>query len=217
MNDQHVLGKVNQLASELDKGSVELVREYIDLDEEDRPRFTGSQFELLDGRGDVETVANQFTPGDLTALALLGVPVGGAAALELLDDRGARWSGVLSEIDPTDDPSTSSGQAQLTDPSSAAHRLWTAVKALPTMGHTRTAKLLARKRPKLLPVYDSVVEVAIAPDDAWWRIIAAFFSDVDRVAQLEHVRREAGAERALSPLRTLDVVLWMRYRGPIEG
>jgi hypothetical protein len=85
------------------------------------------------------------------------------------------------------------------------------------MAGTRTGKLLARKRPMLLPVYDSVVEAAIAPGDAWWRIVAAFCSDADRLAALERVRRQAGAEYVLSPLRALDVVLWMRYRGPIEG
>lgn len=217
MHDEDVQRKVDQLARELDEAAVALVRDYVLLDEAGRARFTGREFELLGGGGDRQEAAHQFTTDDLTALALLGVPVSGAAALELLDDRHARWSNLLSEIDVLEDPSTAAERHQLTDDSSAAHHLWSAVKAVPTMGATRTGKLLARKRPMLLPVYDSVVEAAISPGDAWWRIIAAFWADEGRLDALERVRRGAGATDVLSPLRTLDVVLWMRYRGPIEG
>ena len=217
MSEGFVREKVDQLASELDDGAVGLVRDYVRLDERGNPRFTGREFELLRDSVDGDEVTHRFTTADLAALSLLGVPVSGAAALSLLDNREGRWSYLLSDIGVTDDPSSPAGRQQLTDSASPASRLWSAVNAVPTMGPTRTRKLLARKRPKLLPVYDSVVEVAVAPGAHWWKIIAEFFSDQARVDALQRVRHEAGAGDVLSALRTLDVVLWMRYRGPTEG
>ncbi|WP_368245607.1 DUF6308 family protein [Janibacter sp. Y6] len=35
--------------------------------------------------------------------------------------------------------------------------LWSAVRKLHDVGVTRTSKLLARKRPNLIPIYDSVI------------------------------------------------------------
>lgn len=217
MSDEVLRLKVEQLAHELDDSAVELVRDYIRQDDRGAARFTGREFELLGDAADGDEAADRFTTADLVALALLGVPLSGAAALSLLNDHEGRWSGLLSDISVSEDPSTPSGRQQLTDAGSAASRLWRVVNTVPTMGPTRTGKLLARKRPKLLPVYDSVVEAAVAPGQSWWKIIAEFFASPSRVASLERIRDEAGAVGVLSPLRTLDVVLWMRHRGPTEG
>lgn len=193
--------------------AVELVKCY--LGSRSTP-FTGSRFESLGGGGDAPDSRDRFTSDDLVAAALLDVPIRGAAALVLLDDEAGRWSQHLTRI-PTDvTPATPEGRDQLLDPSSAANILWWEVRGLPKIGRTRAGKLLARKRPDLLPVYDSVIRKFIRRSTdakvSWWEVVAEVFADPGRVELLTGIRRDAAAEQHLTVLRTLDVVLWMRYR-----
>lgn len=62
------------------------------------------------------------------------------------------------------------------------------------LGRVAAGKLLARKRPHLIPVYDSRVEMVL--------------KDQDLVSELGSVRARAGADH-LSLLRTFDIMCWM--------
>jgi hypothetical protein len=192
---------------------VKLVKQYVAPRTDSQPMFTGREFERFPGGGSPSD-ANRFTSADLAAVALLGVPLSGVAVLELLDDRDRRWSSLLSKIPVDADPSTPKGVSQLTDDNSAASRIWREIRRLDNarLGPTRTAKLLARKRPGLLPVYDSVVEGCVQPGKDWWRIVAAFYESEQRVTRLDAIREQAEATEFMTNLRTLDVVLWMRHR-----
>lgn len=82
------------------------------------------------------------------------------------------------------------------------------------MPRVATHKLLARKRPHLIPIRDSVVETALLPGvDEWWRPWWATLSDrPDLVVQLEELRAAAEAgDRSL--LRLADIAVWMWHRG----
>lgn len=80
-------------------------------------------------------------------------------------------------------------------------------------GRVATYKLLARKRPALLAVRDSVVEKAldhVKPNDwwlPWWNVM----QDA-RVRERLVTLRQPYADRA-SLLRIADIVVWMRERG----
>jgi len=68
-------------------------------------------------------------------------------------------------------------------------------------------KLLARKRPRLIPIYDSVVKQAMGEPESWWRPLRAVLRDApDVVDRVEDLRPEAVD---VSTLRLLDVAIWM--------
>jgi Family of unknown function (DUF6308) len=73
-------------------------------------------------------------------------------------------------------------------------------------------KLLARKRPRLLPVYDSRIKKILKrphTDNKWWRDLHdQLTNDTGFVEELESVRKKAGADH-MSLLRVFDVMCWM--------
>lgn len=204
---------VDRLDAFLDDAAPKLVEAYLEEDEEGRPLFTGSWFEQVGGGGDGEDVADVFTEADLVAVTMLSVQVGARAAIRILGPESESLSDLLREVPHEASPADKMGQAALRDPDSAAGELWERLKRLPTVGWVTANKLLARKRPALLPVYDSVVRRAVGAPQSWWGTIADFFADQDRIERLEQVCRDADAEKRLSLLRTLDVAVWMRQRG----
>ena len=80
------------------------------------------------------------------------------------------------------------------------------------IGWVAAGKLLARRRPNLIPVYDSRVKKVLdrsRVDGWWWRDLRAqLVNDRDLVCQLRSVRARADAGH-LSLLRTFDVMCWM--------
>ena len=95
-----------------------------------------------------------------------------------------------------------------------ADAAWRLLRDRAGMGWVTTSKLLARKRPRLLPVYDTVVRCAFGHPDRWWRWLdTAFATDGGALPRrLTAARDAAGADPAVTPLRILDVVIWMRHR-----
>ncbi len=75
-------------------------------------------------------------------------------------------------------------------------------------------KLSARKRPRLIPVWDRVVWCALGrPAGAWvWLDELLRKKDGPVARELDKLRREAGLPANISLLRTLDVIIWMRHR-----
>lgn len=76
-----------------------------------------------------------------------------------------------------------------------------------------TYKLLARKRPRLLPVRDTVLEAALYRGDDWWR--AWWYELTTRPELPERLAkiRDGAATPHLSLLRVADILVWVRQRG----
>lgn len=74
-------------------------------------------------------------------------------------------------------------------------------------------KLLARKRPKLIPVYDSIVRCQFgAPKHVWLKLHDQLAeNDGELGAALAEVRATVGVDDKVSILRVLDIVLWSRH------
>jgi hypothetical protein len=194
-----------------------LVKRYLDTDTAGRARYSGAYFERIGGGGDREDIANQFTAEDLLAVTMLSVRIEGYHALEVLHYQAGKLNDLLSQI-PHD--------VALQDPRAAAHiasggpawRLWDAIcdiKPRPEsnrIGPVAAGKLLARKRPRLLPVYDSrIKKVLNRPriDNQWWHDLHdQLINDPGLVQELEAVRNRAGAGY-MSQLRVFDVMCWM--------
>jgi len=173
------------------------------------PRFSGAMFETLAGSGDAPEVANVFTAEDLVAVSLLSVDVPGTAALRILGSRAENLGGLLERI-PSDRELRDAADSEIGE-ASPAEELWRAVRES-GVGPVTTSKLLARKRPKLLPVIDTVVKEILghpAKANFWLTLRAQLNVDGGRLHDhLLAVREEAGV-RHISVIRCFDVVVWM--------
>lgn len=191
----------------LDDVAADLVRCYFDPE----GGFSGSAFETLAGGGDAPGNRNVFAAEDLVAVTLLDMTVPGNAALDLLDRRASDFSGLLTSIPVGVDLwNATDEQVGLESPAAI---LWERLMSYPGMGWVTTSKLLARKRPRLLPVYDTVVQAALQPSTtSFWLPLREELQDTSLVARLEEVRNESGLGEEISLLRILDVAVWMRNR-----
>ncbi|MET7694997.1 DUF6308 family protein [Streptomyces sp. NPDC005483] len=176
--------------------------------------FTGSRFEHLAGGGDRPEVADRITAEDLVAVQTLSVTVPAPVALDILEGRlGARLSGLLQAI-PRDMDMVEAAVSDLA-PGSPAARAWELLEGQSDVGWVIAGKLLARKRPRLLPVYDKVVRCALGrPRPSFWLALHAALRENDAALhrQLLELRRVAGVPETVSVLRVCDVVVWMGHR-----
>lgn len=117
--------------------------------------FTGAAFDDFDPSGDRGVSRNTFTADDLVAVTMLSVSVPPAAALILLDRNQPRFDALLEAIGPDRDLADVESVQPDRFP---AHRLWHALRDLPGLGPTLVGKLMARKRPRLIPIFDSIID-----------------------------------------------------------
>ena len=177
------------------------------------PLYSGRRFESLGGGGDRPPVRDIITAEDLVAVGMLKVRVPEEVAIGLLDgDLGRRISDELQRI-PCGPELGTPGAAELVADGQPAEVAWKLLTAQHGVDYVIAGKLLARKRPRLIPVYDQVVRCQLGwPEHFWLRLH-------DRLARDEEaLRRDLAALRALAEvppavtvLRVLDVVLWMRH------
>lgn len=194
--------------------AVDLVSEYFGTGRHrlSSPAFSGAYFESFAGGGDAVGSRDRFSAEDLVAVTFLGVKVPGWAALRILDFDAAMLNVLLAEI--PHDVDLWQADASLLDPDSAAYRLWTAIEGLPDVGWVTAGKLLARKRPRLVPVYDQVVKAALMPNrKGFWLALREELQDRSIVDRLGQIHEQAGLGDHVSLLRVLDVAIWMRNRG----
>ena len=93
----------------------------------------------------------------------------------------------------------------------AATELWRLLDGLPYVGATKASKLMARKRPRLIPVYDSIVGSTIATADRYWDVFAEFLQVEHNRERIDAMRPSRLAEDELPTLRILDTLIWMRH------
>jgi hypothetical protein len=179
----------------------ELVAAYFDRS----APFAGHLFDTIgDNRPD------QFGEDDLLAVTLLDVSYGPSAVRELLQ-QGQRWSSLLSEI-----PSTMTLWEIDRRTYEAADALWRHLVALPGVGPTKAGKLLARKRPALIPIYDDVIAAFLRPGERglWWDLYDAL-QDSGRRARIDELAN--GLMPTPTTLRLIDVAVWMRCGNSVNA
>lgn len=175
--------------------------------------FTGSRFEHLAGGGDRSEVADRITAEDLVAVQTLSVTVPAPVALDILEGPlGARLTGLLHAI-PRDINMVDTDADVVAD-GSPADQAWHLLRDQPDVGWVIAGKLLARKRPQLLPVYDRVVRCAVGrPPSFWLALHTALREDGAALhRQLLELRQVAGVPETVGALRVCDVVVWMGHR-----
>ncbi|MFJ5535427.1 DUF6308 family protein [Streptomyces sp. NPDC093261] len=176
--------------------------------------FTGSRFEHLAGGGDRPEIADRITAEDLVAVQTLSVTVPASVALDILEGSlGAQLSGLLHDIPA--DVDMVDAEADVLAGGSPADRAWHLLCAQHGVDWVIAGKLLARKRPQLLPVYDKVVRCALGrPRPSFWLALHAALRADDRSLhrQLLALRQVAGVPQTVSALRVCDVAVWMGHR-----
>ncbi|MEU6572592.1 DUF6308 family protein [Streptomyces sp. NPDC046805] len=187
--------------------------------------YSGAHFERLGGGGDAEHAANRFDSNDLIAITMLGVSLKPHGAINLLSDPDGQWARLLSLIPHVarlEDPASDSLMAK----DGPAWELWERLADRTTKyqrkpdgsGPVIAGKLLARKRPHLIPVYDTRVKQLFQrpkTDHSFWAALtAALRSDNGALRdQLVRLRHKAGIGEDISILRVFDVIAWM-HQGP---
>jgi hypothetical protein len=199
-----------------DERSLRDLRRYYSPDPEPGQRlFAGRRFEFL-GVGRYNGDENQFTPADLLAVQCLSVTVPVDVALDLLEgDLSCEVSVLFAKI-PAGAQLGKQDARSLVEDGREADQAWRLLKAQEGVGWVTAGKLLARKRPHLIPVWDHVVRCALGhPNGAWlWLDDLLRARDAAVLHRLEALRQQAGIPTGVSLLRVLDVVFWMRHRDP---
>lgn len=179
-------------------------------------RFSGAQFDRLGLASDplADPYPNAVTATDIVAVSMLGVNIPAITTIDLLDHRAGEINHALSGV--PNDPLHIVERAAI-GPDSEAVKLWRMVRCREqSMGRTKTAKLLARKRPALLPIYDQRIagRLALPLDDwTWWW---TWWQNPQHVQSIQNLRRAAANDSVghgiaeVSLLRILDVAVW-RY------
>jgi hypothetical protein len=180
--------------------------------------FSGSHFEAFCGGGDADAVKNVICAHDLLATTCLSVSFPAHAMLELLE--GQVGTGVAEQLEKI--PVGKDLHAFSTNPLREGSPAWTAwelIDDLEDVGRTLTSKLLARKRPQLLPVLDDVVVCALSlGSENIWQSVYEFVTEESGnvVEELGEIQNEAAKAvphiSDLSTLRVLDIVVWMEHR-----
>jgi hypothetical protein len=189
-------------------------------------RFTGAWCESAGRPSDpatgvpVDPVPSRFSIEDLMSLALLDAGLEPRTMLGLLD-LNTEIASLLGRIDPSlslaDAPDP---RDESEGPWVPAAQLWKVLRGVPQVGRTRASKLLARKRPHLIPIFDRHLAegLKLTKHDNDWLIVQQVVRAHDqRLAELQFELWAAnpgdGRLRGLSRLRVLDIVIWMRTRG----
>jgi hypothetical protein len=178
------------------------------------PPYAGGRFELLDCGGDRPGTCNRFTASDILAVQMLSVQLPPLVALDLLEGALGEEAAMLLEQTPASVRLWDDEAEALIKDGGPAHRVWRLLKRQDGVGWVTAGKLLARKRPSLIPVYDDVVRCAFGRPRGFWTVLRdALRQDDGRFREvLEDLGKRAGLPVQVTPLRALDVVLWVRHR-----
>lgn len=200
-----------------DDRAVEHIRRYFGKLLNGRPRYTGSRFETFSGGGD-RNEPNRVTAADLIAVSMLSVHVPAQAAIGILEDLNDEIESLLAQVPVEariEDLRDTDFEAffERDAPASALWRLLRQKEDTWGIGQTTASKILARKRPHLIPIYDSVIsaQARIPNSDGQWELwFEAFQGDSGGLFanRLQTIREMSGQEH-LSLLRVLDITLWM--------
>lgn len=173
---------------------------------------TGARWDAWDPSGRRDADADVFTADDLVAVTLLSVRVPAQGAWLLLGERRDEMTGLLAAVGPDRDLVDES------DPMTSASPAWqleNALREIHGIGRTIASKLIARKRPRLYPIYDDVVGRQLGTRAAHLEPIRLALREDDGAlhGRLLDLRDRAGLDESVPALRVLDVLAWMQGKG----
>lgn len=194
------------VAGDAHPGAVACLRSYY-LDD-----YSGAWFERLADREHPFC----FSARDIVAVSTLGVDVPARASIWLLAGAGRDATAALLCAIPLGTAIWDAGEDVL-DEDSSASQLWELLRTQSGVGPVLAGKLMACKRPELIPIWDQWVGDALKPAGSFWLAMRAAFRDRTLRHDLASVRDEADLPCSPSLLRTLDVIVWMRRYGHVDS
>jgi transposase len=163
------------------------------------PGFAGMTFSELGSNPPYEIVAD-----DLLAVSLLDITWRPQVVRILLVTHKRELSRLLAEIpravdlwDATDDDLRS------------IDLMWDALISIEGIGTASATKILARKRPRVCPISDSLVIKAVDVPGRTWDVLRCLLQDPLARTDVEALRPPEAATASL--LRVLDVALWVSH------
>lgn len=166
--------------------------------------FAGRHFETLSAMGEPD----KFTATDLLAVEALSIKFPSDAAVVLLDEKRAEslneeLLGIPANKNMWEVP------RKVFEKGQAADRLHTKLQeVLPGVGWVTAGKLMAAKRPKLIPVFDTFVKDELKPPSGYfWESMYDQLADPRRREVISHM--VSCASDRVSLLRCIDVAVWM--------
>ena len=173
--------------------------------------YTGRRYDELESPN-----PDRFTAEDIAAVALLSVELRGRAVETLLWTHADVLSDHLKRI--------SHRPLHEVEDDGELEPLWRLQEYFENqitgvgIGHVRRSKLLAHKRPHLVPIRDQHVLRALVDGTTkpltrpLWQALRADSRIIDRLASL----RTAIDRPQLSLIRVLDVIVWMKEGGDVQ-
>ncbi|MGO4443088.1 DUF6308 family protein [Mycobacterium sp. 2YAF39] len=168
-----------------------------------KDRFAGRWFDEFAAVGE----PNRFVASDVLAVEALSVEVPPEAASILLITEADQFNSLLRQI-PRDQDLWEVSRLTVMDGGPAADLHDLLRRKLPKVDWVTAGKLMAAKRPKLVPILDNKVKDFIRPPDGlFWVKLHDELSDASRRAAIIDACQSAPPHVSL--LRRIDVALWM--------
>lgn len=205
-----------------------LARYYSHEKKQDHDHLYGGRFFEAIARSDprhgcnsVGPEANIFTASEILAVTALSVEVPPTGVNQLLYDE--YYSKQLAQI-PIKTNIWDEAAESLLEKDGPIYKTWDRLKEIDGIGPVTAGKLLAVKRPHLVPIWDKEVQKVLEPPkDFFWLSMCLTLKDEDLRDSVEDVRESAitiandskdtpaaDAIESLSLLRVVDVVIWMK-------
>lgn len=178
------------------------------------PLFSGSRFNEIASASGGTAEPNRITASDLVAVLCLGVNLKGNAVVDILEHKQAIISRALEDIS-SDEPLWDDNQAGIEKKKSPANELWKILRKIDGIGPVKTSKLMARKRPHLIPIYDDWIDEALdlGGTKRYWTkyrdlMLSSPGGSAPLHAQLQELVSGLDIPQTVTPLRACDVILW---------
>jgi hypothetical protein len=168
--------------------------------------FDGRHFERFSAMGD----PNRFVATDVLAVEALSVGVPPDSAARLLDTEAEDFIVLLRHI-PTDKEMWEVPRYVLDNNGPAAKLHARLQDDLDGVGWVTAGKLLAAKRPRLIPILDDLVKKVLKPPrNRFWSTMREQLSDEHRRERINRVVSFPLGD--VTFLRRIDVALWMHAK-----
>ncbi|HWF79334.1 MAG TPA: DUF6308 family protein [Streptosporangiaceae bacterium] len=163
------------------------------------PSFAGMTFTDLGQNPPCEIIAD-----DLLAVSLLDITWRSQVVRIVLVSHKRELSSLLSAI-PQDVDLWDASDEELR----SIDMMWDALTSIEGIGTASATKLLARKRPRICPISDSLVIKVVDVPGRTWDVLRCLLQDPAARAEVEGLRPAQAKDASL--LRILDVALWVSH------
>ena len=163
--------------------------------------YGGRHFEAFIQMSDPD----RFGPMDFLAIQALEVSIPSGSALQILKAEVDKYNDLLNGL--PHEPIWEAERAVF-EPGGAAIELFDHLDDLPGVGITKATKLMAAKRPRLIPIQDAFVqEELVLPKGRFWLPMYDQLADGPLREFIGGLTK--GAPDGVSLLRCIDVAVWM--------